>query len=64
MYHRMTTEIYLVPYKNISHIQTNFCCIKKGIRSSTVKMSSPQQNVLIYPKNQELVWQITLKTVN
>ena len=55
MHHRMTTEIYLVLYKNISHIQTNFCFIKKGIRSSAVKMSPQQQNVLIYQKNQELV---------
>ena len=55
MYYRVTTETDLIPYNNISHILFILCFIAKGISSSTVKMSPPQQNVLIYQKNQELV---------
>ena len=55
MYHRITTEIDLEPYNNISHIQSILCFITKGVRSSTVKMSPLQKNVLIYQKNQEIV---------
>ena len=45
----------------ISHFDFILCIITKGIWSSTVKMSSPQQNALMYQKNQEIAWQITNK---
>ena len=51
----VTTEVDLIPYNKISHIQFILCFITRDIRSSKVKMSPPQQNVLIYQKNQELV---------
>ena len=54
MYHMVTTEIDLIPHNSISHVQSILCFITKGIRSSTVKMSHPEENVLIYQKNQEL----------
>ena len=54
MYHMITTEIDLIPHDSISHFQSILCFVTKGIRSSTVKMSHPEENVLIYQKNQEL----------
>ena len=39
----------------ISYIQSILCIITKGIRPSTVKISPPQQNALIYLKNQKIV---------
>ena len=45
----------LLEKAQISHIQSILCIITKAIKSSTVKMSPPQQNVLIYEKNQEIV---------
>ena len=56
MCHRITTEIDLVPYDNISHIQSILSFTTKSIRSSTIKMSPLQQNVLISQKNQEILW--------
>ena len=64
MYQKIATEIDLVPCNSISHIQSILCFITKGIRSSTVKMSPPQENVLIYQKSQEIIWQVRLITVN
>ena len=55
MHLRITSEIDLIAYNNTSHIQFILCFITKGIRSHTVEMSSPQQNVLIHQKNQKLV---------
>ena len=64
MYHRVTTEIDFIPYNNIFHIQFILCFITKGIRSSTVKMSALQHDVLIYQKDQELAKGIRLIEVN
>ena len=59
MYHRVTKEIDLMPYNNISLIKSILCLITKGSKSNAVKMSLPPQNVVIYiyiyQKNQEIV---------
>ena len=55
MYHRVTTEINLIPYNHIFHIQFILCFITKGIGSNTEKMPPKQQIVLIYQKNEELI---------
>ena len=54
MYHRVTTEINLMQ-QNISHIYSILCFITRGIRSNAVKMSPPQQKVVIYQKNKKIV---------
>ena len=48
MYHRVTKEIDLMPYNNISLIKSILCLITKGSKSNAVKMSLPPQNVVIY----------------
>ena len=55
MYYMVTTETDLMPYNNISYIQFILCFITIATRSSSVKMFPPQQNIVIYQKNQELV---------
>ena len=55
MYHRVTIETALKPYNNISHIQSILCFITTATRSVSVKMFPPQQNVVIYQKNEEIV---------
>ena len=54
MYHRVTIETALKPYNNISHIQSILCFITTATRSVSVKMFPPQQNVVIYQKNEEI----------
>ena len=55
MYHRATTETGLMSFDDIFHIQPILCFIATATRSSSVKMSSPRQNVVISQKNQEIV---------
>ena len=55
MYQRVTTETDLLPYNNVSHVQSIFYFITTAAMSSLVKMSPPQQNAVIYQKNQERV---------
>ena len=55
MYHRATAETGLMSFDDTSHIQPILCFIATATRSSSVKISSPQQNFVIYQKNQEIV---------
>ena len=55
MYHSVTTETDLMQCNNIFHIQSILCFITTATRSSSVKMSPLQENVVIYQKNQEIV---------
>ena len=53
IYDRVTTESDLMSYNKIFHFQSVLCLTTTATRSSSVKMSPPQQNIVIYQKNQE-----------